>query len=103
MLLSRRDWVYSLSLLVPFIVYNLALKADSVVAQPGDVDLLQTLGLMRSDAFFDLGYALFWIGLFAAVRGGPLRRPVVVLFHATTILAAIVTTCALQYYRQTGT
>ncbi len=102
-LLSRRDWVYSLSLLVPFIVYNLALKADSVVAQPGDVELVQILGLMRSDAFFDLGYALFWIGLFAAVRGGPLHRTVVVLFHAATILVAIVTTCALQYYRQTGT
>src|SRR5918911_1451807 len=74
--LSRRDWVYLLSLLVPFIVYNLALKASSVVSVPG---LTMTFDLMRSDIFFNLGYALFWIGLFAAVRDrAPLGRATVV-------------------------
>ena len=31
-LLSRRDWVYSLSLLVPLVAYNLGLKTYDLVA-----------------------------------------------------------------------
>jgi hypothetical protein len=34
-LLDRRDWIYLLSLLVPFVVYDLVLKASNVVSQPG--------------------------------------------------------------------
>ena len=100
MLLSRRDWVYSLSLLVPFVVYDLTLKAASAASQPG---LALTLGLLRSDVFFDFGYVLLWIGLFAAARSGPLRKAVVVHFHVTTILVVLVNTCAYQYFKQTGT
>ena len=100
-LLSRRDWVYLLSLLVPLFVYNLTLKASSVASIPG---LSPTFDLMRSDVFFNLGYALFWIGLFAATRGrGPLRRFVVVFFHAATMLVVLVSTFAHQYFRTTGT
>jgi lipoteichoic acid synthase len=99
--LSRREWVYLLSLLVPFVAYNLALKASSVTSVPG---LALTFDLMRSDVFFNLGYALFWIGLFAAVRDsrGSLRRVVVVLFHLSTILVVVVTTSAHQYLQETG-
>jgi lipoteichoic acid synthase len=100
-LLDRRDWVHLLSLLVPLFVYNLALKASSVASIPG---LAPNFDLMRSDVFFNLGYALFWIGLFAAVRGGgPLRRVVVILFHAMTMLVVTVTTFAHHYFRETGT
>jgi hypothetical protein len=100
-LLGRRDWVYLLALLVPLFVYNLSLKASSVASIPG---LSPTFDLMRSDLFFNLGYALFWVGLFAAVRGeGPLRRVVVVLFHVVTMLVVIVTTFAHGYFQQTGT
>jgi len=100
-LLSHRDWAYLLSLLVPFFVYNLTLKASSVASIPG---LAPTFDLMRSDVFFNLGYALFWIGLFAAVRGrGPLRRFVVVLFHVMTMLVVLVSTFAHQYFWATGT
>ena len=53
-----------------FVVYDLALKAASAVSQPG---LALTLDLLRSDVFFDLGYMLFWIGLFAVARSGPLE------------------------------
>src|ERR687893_2848603 len=105
-LLDRRDWVYLLSLLVPLFVYNLALKASSVASVPGlDPNFDDpTFDLMRSDVFFNLGYVLFWIGLFAASRGGGLvRRVVVVLFHAATILVVLVTTSAHQYFRVTGT
>src|SRR5918997_3947036 len=100
-LLDRRDWVYLLSILVPLFVYNLALKASSVASIPG---LAPNFDLMRSDVFFNLGYALLWMGLFAAVRGGgPLRRVVVILFHAMTMLVVIVTTFAHHYFWETGT
>ncbi|MCA1715354.1 MAG: LTA synthase family protein [Actinobacteria bacterium] len=100
-LLGRRDWVYLLALLVPLFVYNLSLKASSVASIPG---LSPTFDLLRSDLFFNLGYALFWVGLFAATRGGgPLRRVVVVLFHVVTMLLVIVTTFAHGYFQQTGT
>ena len=101
--LSRRDWVYLLSLLIPLVVYNLALKASSVASVPG---LTPTFDLVRSDVFFNLGYVMFWIGLFTAARSssrGPLRRVVIVLFHATTVLVVIVTTFAHQYFKETGT
>ena len=54
--------------------------------------------------FFNLGYALLWVGLFAAVRSskGPLHRIVVFLFHAVTMLVVFVTTSAYQYFQETG-
>ena len=92
-LLSRQDWVYSLALLAPFVVYNLALKAhDLAASQSGDSGLARVLDLMQADIFFNFGYALFWIGLLAAVHRGPLRRVVIVLFHAVTMQEVIVTT-----------
>ena len=101
LLLGHRDWVYLLVLLVPLFVYNLYLKASSVASIPG---LSPNFDLMRSDVFFNLGYALFWIGLFAATRGrGVLRRVVVVLFHVVTLLVVLVTTFAHHYFQQTGT
>jgi len=100
-LLDPRDWVYLLSLLTPLFVYNLSLKAYSITSVPG---LAPNFDLMRSDVFFNLGYVLFWIGLFAAVRGGgSLRRVLVVLFHLSTMLVVIVSTFAHHYFQQTGT
>ena len=94
-----------LSLLVPFVVYNLALKASVVASQPGVEGhwLARSPELLRSDVFFNLGYALLWIGLFAATRGGPLRWIVVFLFHAMTMLVVIVNTSAHQYFMDNGT
>ncbi|MDQ3911346.1 MAG: LTA synthase family protein, partial [Actinomycetota bacterium] len=100
--LSCRDWVYSLSLLVPFVVYNLALKAYDAASRPG-LGVIQTLKLVRSDAFFNLGYSLLWVGLFAASRRGFLRRVAVFLFHVVTILMALVRAVAHLYFRETGT
>ena len=101
---NARDRMYSLSLLGPFVVYNLALKAYDVAAsRPGGLGLARYLKLMRSDVFFNLGYALFWVGLFATGRRGPLRWAVVVLFHVTSMLVGFVRACAHQYFRQTGT
>src|SRR4028119_1640272 len=92
LLLSRRDWVYLLSLLVPLIVYNLALKAADVVSMSEYGGVWRTLSFMPSDMFFNLGYAVFWIGLFAVARRGLARWIVVVLFHALTILVLVAST-----------
>ena len=103
-LLSRRDWVYLLSLLIPFVVYSLALRAYEIASQPGDHGkLAQVLDLMWSDVFFDLGFALLWIGLFAVVRRRPLRLVVILLFHATTMLVVVTTTVAHYYFLENGT
>ena len=99
-LLDRRDWIYLLSLLVPFVVYDLALKASNVVSQPG---LALVFDLMRSDVFFDLGYVLFWVGVFSLIRRRYARQVVVVFLHAVTMLVVLVSTFAYQYFRETGT
>ncbi len=102
-LLPRRDWAYLLSLLIPFVVYNLVLKALEVSWQLGDPGVARVLGLMWSEVFFNLGYALLWIGLFYATRRGRLRQAVVFLFHAVTMFVVLVTTVAHQYFQQNGT
>jgi len=99
--LSGQEWVYTLSLLIPLIVYDLALKAAILASIPG---VAPSFYLMRSNVFFDLGYVLLWLGLFAAApRKGPVRRSVVVLFHAVTVLVVIVVTSSYQYFKLTGT
>src|SRR5918993_227190 len=98
-LLPRRDWVYLLGFLVPFVVYNLVLKATSMLSVPGPA---LNLNLILSDIFFNLGYALFWIGIFAAARRGLMRWAVVLLFHTATILVMLVTTCVYLYFQETG-
>src|SRR5919202_6834110 len=98
-LLSYQDWVYLLSLLVPFVVYNLGLKAASMLSLPG---LALDLNLILSAMFFNAGYALFWVGIFAAARRGLMRWAVVFLFHTATILVALVSTCAYLYFQETG-
>lgn len=101
-LFGRRDWVYLLSLLIPFVVYDLALKATLVFAGAGDPGFLGGLGLMRSDLLFNLGYVLLWVGLFAIARKRASRWILVVLFHVVTMLIVLITTSAYQYYKVTG-
>ncbi|MEJ7871347.1 MAG: hypothetical protein WKF67_03740, partial [Rubrobacteraceae bacterium] len=101
-LLSRRDWTYLLSLIVPFVAYNLILKFLDVASQPGSPGLGGTLGSMWSDVFFNLGYAAFMLGLFATARKGFARRVAVFFFHAAAMLLVVVTTLAHQYFQQTG-
>jgi lipoteichoic acid synthase len=101
-LLRRRDWVYLLSLLVPFVVYDLALKAILVFSQPQNPGFLGGFGLMRSDLLFNAGYVLLWIGLFAIARRGFYRWIVVGLFHLVAISVALITTIAYEYFNTTG-
>jgi lipoteichoic acid synthase len=101
-LLSRRDWVYLLSLLVPFAVYDLILRGSLIASRPEDPGLIGSIGMMRSDLLFNLGYALLWVGLFAVARKGLSRLIIVVLFHSVTVLIALFTACAYRYFIVTG-
>src|SRR5215210_120496 len=101
-LLSGRDWIYLLSLLIPFVVYDLALKAALVFVGSGDPGLWGGFGLMRSDLLFNLGYVLLWVGLFALANRRSYRWIVVGLFHVVTLVIALITTSAYQYFKVTG-
>ena len=101
-LLRGRDWVYLLSLLVPFVVYDLILKGILVFSQPENPGFLGGFGLMRSDLLFNAGYVLFWIGLFAIARRRACRWIVIGLFHLVTISVALITTTAYEYFNTTG-
>ncbi len=101
-LLTRGDWIYLLSLLVPLFVYNVGLKVVRVLTQlnvPGPVGFIDQV---RSDVFFNLGYALLWVGVFAFFRKGLLRWISLFLFHAATLLIAILTTSTHFFYKTTG-
>lgn len=100
--LNSRDRIYLLALLLPFVAYDLTLKAIRVASLPDEHGLLGSLELMRSDLLFDAGYALLWIGLFAVAREGFWRYLVIGLFQATTALLALVATGAHQFYEVTG-
>ena len=100
--MSGRDWIYLLSLLLPFAAYDLALKGYLVVSWPKDLGFTESLRLMRSDLLFTLGYALFWVGVFAAAKGSRFRPVLVGLFHVATIFTALVSTVAYEYFRVTG-
>jgi lipoteichoic acid synthase len=102
-LLDRRDWVYLLSLLIPLVAYDLALKVVGLASEYPDSEVWDTLRLLRSELLFDAGYVLVWIGLFAVARQSLPRRVVLVLLHASAILVVVISTVAYQYFRSTGT
>src|SRR5215203_3068591 len=102
-LLDRRDWVYLLSLLIPLVAYDLALKVVGLASEYPDSEVWDTLRLLRSELLFDAGYVLVWIGLFAVARRSVPRRVVLVLLHASAILVVVISTVAYQYFRSTGT
>ncbi len=120
-LLSRRDWVYLLSLLVPFMVYDLALKYLLIFSVPQDLEMVDTwslmqirlataepprlieaLGLMQSSLLFKLGYIMLWSVIFALTKTRRFHWISVGVFHVLTICVALITTIAYQYYKVTG-
>jgi len=101
-ILSPREWVYLGSLLVPLVIYNLVLKGIRIRSQDEVFGVLAALDLVRSDLLFNLGFAFLWVGLFALTRRSRWRWPVVILFHASTILVVGTTTAAHQYFQETG-
>jgi arylsulfatase A-like enzyme len=100
--LSRRDWIYLLSLLVPFVLYDLVLKGSLIASWPKGLGFVESLMLMRSDLLFSMGYASLWLILFAVARKGLWRTLVTILFHVATILVALLATIAYQYFKVTG-
>lgn len=101
-ILIWEDWIYLLSLLIPLFVYNVGLKISRIVTQldvPGPVGFVDQL---RSEVFFNLGYAALWVGVFAIFRGGVSRKIVLALFHLSAILVALLATSAHSFYKTTG-
>ncbi len=101
-LLAREDWIYLLGLLVPLAIYNVGLKASRVLGLPGPVGPLEFLDQVRSEVFFNLGYAALWVGLFALLRRGIGRWVVLALFHLSAMLIAAIATSAHFFYKTTG-
>ncbi len=101
-LLTRGDWIYLASLLVPVFLYNLTLKVVRIVTRPDPPGPLGFLDQVRSDLLFNLGFAALWVGIFAVVRGGLPRRLVMLLFHLTVVVGVVLTTSAHFFYTSTG-
>ncbi len=101
-LLVREDWIYVLGLLLPLAVYDVALKTSRVVGLVGTPGPLEFLDQIRSELFFDLGYAALWVGIFAVARRGVLRLFALILFHLTAAALATLATGAHYFYEVTG-
>ncbi len=101
-LLTRGDWIYLASLLVPVFLYNLTLKVVRIVTRPDGPGPLGFVDQIRSDVLFNLGFAALWVGIFAAVRTGLPRRVVMLLFHLTVVVVVVLTTSAHFFYESTG-
>jgi lipoteichoic acid synthase len=101
--LDRRDRVYLLSLLVPLVAYDLALKVVGLASGHSDVGAWDALGMLRSELLFDGGYALVCVGLFAVARRGAPRVMALVFLHACAVLLVVTATVAYQYFLSTGT
>jgi len=100
-LLSPREWFYSLSLLFPLGLYNLAVKWGHI-SQFGALGWLPALNLLRSNFLFSLGFAVFWIGMLGLSGGVWTRRVIVVLMHVSSLVYAVMITGAHQVFAVTG-
>ena len=101
-LLTRGDWIYLASLLVPVFLYNITLKVVRIVTRPDPPGLLGFLDQIRSDLLFNLGFAALWVGIFALVRGGLPRVLVMLLFHLAVVIVVVLSTSAHFFYTSTG-
>jgi len=101
-LLTRGDWVYLASLLVPLVVYNVVLKVIRIFTLRDVPGPLGFLDQVRSDLLFNLGYVALWIGVFALVRSRPARLVAFFLLHVSVVLIVVLTTSAHFFYEKTG-
>lgn len=101
-LLTREDWIYVLGLLLPLILYDVALKTSRVVGLLGAPGPLEFVDQVRSELLFGLGYLALWAGVFAVVRRGVPRLLALVLFHLMVVVDATLTTGAHYFYETTG-
>ena len=101
-LLTRADWVYLASLLVPLVFYNVALKVIRVITRPGAPGPLGFMDQVRSDLLFNLGYVVLWVGIFALLRSRAARLVALLFLHVSVVLIVVLTTSAHFFYEKTG-
>ncbi|MGI8649995.1 MAG: LTA synthase family protein, partial [Rubrobacter sp.] len=97
-LLERKTWVYLIALLLPLFLYTASLRVVSFIQ--GDEGWI---GFLVSDLPFNLGFLIFWVGVFMVFRGRVPGFVSCVLLHASVILIIVISTCAFQYLATTGT
>jgi len=100
-LLSVRDWIYSLGLLVPLTLCNVVLKLQHI-DQLGTAGWSERVALLRSSFLFSLAFGLCWIGLLSIARRGPRRWATLVLLHVAALGYVVIVVAAHQYFKVTG-
>jgi lipoteichoic acid synthase len=101
--LSGGDWIYLILLFAPLFLYTTAFRIAGIFVKDEDASLPSALGLLNSDVMFALGYAVFWVGVFAVFRGGIPRIISALALHVSAALIVVVSTCAYGYLETTGT
>ncbi|MGH9459794.1 MAG: LTA synthase family protein, partial [Vicinamibacteria bacterium] len=100
-LLSVRDWIYSLSLLIPLTLYNVIVKLQHI-DQLGTTGWWDRVTLVRSSFLFSLAFSLCWIGLLSMARRGPRRWATLALLHVAALGYVVIVVAAHQYFEVTG-
>ena len=100
-MLSVRDWIYALGLLVPLTFYNIFVKLQHV-DQVGVAGWWDRVALVRSNVLFSLAFGLCSIGLLAIARRGPQRWVGLVFLHVAALCYVIIVVAAHQYFEVTG-
>jgi len=101
-ILAPGHWAYILLLLVPVAVVDLIFQAVRVLSPAGDgrVSLVswQLLDALRSDLMFHIANIVFWVVVFAVVRGRVTRRVAAVLFHIWFTILSIFVVLTMLYF-----
>ncbi|MBA2693840.1 MAG: sulfatase-like hydrolase/transferase [Rubrobacter sp.] len=97
------DWVYLALLFAPLFLYTTAFRVAGILVKDDEAGIWRVAGLLNSDLMFALGYAVFWVGVFAVFRSGLPRIAAAVLLHVSAALIAVISTIAYGYLETTGT
>ncbi len=101
--LGGGDWLYLALLLAPLFLYTTAFRIAGIFVKDEEAGFRGALGLLNSDVMFALGYAVFWIGVFAVFREGLTRILSAAVLHVSAALIVVISTIAYGYLETTGT
>lgn len=102
-LVGKEGWFHLLFLLAPLFLYTTTFRVAGILVKDDEAGLWKVVGLLHSDLMFALGYAVFWVGVFAVFRRGLPRIAVAAFLHVSAALIVIISTCAYGYLETTGT